>query len=63
MEANSAILQMKYSRIVNLFADKAGISLEEALDKFYDSRVYSLVSDGVADMHCMSDDYLAGIIV
>ena len=53
MQANPTILQMKYARIVKLFAEQAGLSYEEALGKFY------LISNGVADMHCFSDEYLA----
>ena len=59
MQANPTILQMKYARIVKLFAEQAGLTYEEALGKFYDSITYSLISDGVADMHCMSDEYWA----
>lgn len=33
--------------------------LDAALDFFYHSEVYLLMRDGVSDMHCMSDDYLA----
>jgi hypothetical protein len=58
MEANPAILQMKYTRIVKSFAERAGLSYEEALNKFYDSKTFELISNGIADMHCMSDDYL-----
>ena len=35
------------------------MSYEEALGKFYDSQTYDLISNGIADMHCMSDGYLA----
>ena len=59
MQANPTILQMKYARIVKLFAEQAGLSYEEALGKFYDSTTYDLISNGVADMHCFSDEYLA----
>lgn len=59
MQANPAILQMKYARIVKLFAEHAGLTYEQALGKFYDSVTYDLVSNGVADMHCFSDEYLA----
>lgn len=59
MQANPIILQMKYARIVKLFADQAKLSYEDALGKFYDSKTYELVSNGVADMHCFSDEYLA----
>lgn len=59
MNANPILLQKKYSRVIELFAEKAGISLDNALDFFYHSEVYRLVSEGVSDMHCMSDGYLA----
>jgi hypothetical protein len=58
MEANPAILQMKYARVVKSFAEKACLSFEDALAKFYDSKTFDLISHGIADMHCMSDEYL-----
>ena len=59
MKANKTVLQMKYARIVNLFAKQAGITLDNALSFFYSSSTYELISEGVADMHCRSDEYLA----
>ena len=59
MTANPIILQMKYARIVNLFAELAKINLLEALDFFYKSEEYKLISKGVGDLHCMSEGYLA----
>lgn len=50
---------MKYARIVDLFAKQAGITLENALSFFYNSSTYELISEGVADLHCRSDEYLA----
>lgn len=58
MNANPILLQKKYARVVSLFAEKKNITLEEALDFFYHSFVYQLVSEGCADMHCRSDAYL-----
>ena len=58
MRANRTLLHMKYARLVKLFAEKAGISLAEALDFFYHSTEYQLVNEGVGDLHCMSDEYL-----
>lgn len=58
MLANRTILQRKYARIVQKFADKTGYSYEQALGMFYDSKTFMLISEGVADMHCMSDEYL-----
>lgn len=59
MKANPVLLQKKYTRVIALFADKCSISLDEALDFFYRSKEYQLLRDGVADVHCMSDDYIA----
>ena len=59
MKANRTLLHMKYARVRRLFAEKAGISLAEALDFFYHSTEYQLVNEGVSDLHCMSDEYLA----
>ena len=59
MTANPILLQKKYTRIIQCFAKQQDLSLDEALDFFYHSQVYQLMSDGVSDMHCMSDAYLA----
>ena len=53
MMANPILLQKKYSRVIECFAKRQGISLDEALGFFYHSEVYKLVCDGVSDMHCM----------
>ena len=59
MQANPILLQRKYARIVKLFAEQTGLTFEQALDFFYNSQTFDLISDGVADMHCFSDEYLA----
>ena len=59
MMADPILLHKKYSRIIVCFANRMDISLDEALDFFYHSDVYQLIRDGVSDMHCMSDEYLA----
>ena len=59
MIANPILLQKKYSRVIACFAKKQGLSLDAALNFFYYSEVYQLIRDGVSDMHCMSDEYLA----
>lgn len=59
MNANPILLQKKYSRVIGRFANQQGLSLDEALCFFYHSDVYPLIRDGVSDMHCMSDAYLA----
>ena len=59
MTANPILLQKKYSRVIESFAKQQGLSLDVALDFFYHSEVYQLIRDGISDMHCMSDAYLA----
>lgn len=59
MNANPILLQKKYSRVIECFAKQQGLSLDAALNFFYHSETYQLMRDGVSDMHCMSDLYLA----
>lgn len=59
MKANKILLQRKYARIIKLFSEQAGISIEEEMEKFYHSKTYELISNGISDMHCRSDLYLA----
>ena len=59
MTANPILLQRKYSRIVEIFAKNNNVSLDKALDIFYTSQTYRLIDEGVSDIHCMSDAYLA----
>ena len=58
MNANPVLLQKKYARIIEKFARKKNISIDESLDFFYHSFTYELMSKGISDMHCMSDAYL-----
>ncbi len=58
MTANPILLQKKYTRIIELFSEKENLSLDDALSFFYHSTVYRLISEGVSDLHCMSDEYL-----
>ena len=59
MIANPILLQKKYSRVIECFAKMQGLSLDAGLEFFDDSQVYQRIRDGVSDMHCMSDEYLA----
>lgn len=59
MNANPILLQKKYARVVELFAEENHLSLDAALAFFYKSKVYELMREGSSDMHCMSDQYLS----
>ena len=58
MLADKTLLQMKYARVVALFAAQHGLSLEDALDFFYHSETYQELREGIADLHCRSDQYV-----
>ena len=58
MEANSVLLQKKYVRIVALFAEQMQVTLDAALEFFYRSETYQELRDGIADLHCRSDQYI-----
>ena len=58
MTANPILLQKKYARIIEQFSKKENLSLDDALSFFYHSEIYRLISEGVSDLHCMSDEYL-----
>lgn len=47
------------SRIIAAICDMYGISLEDATDIYYCSQTAAMIEDGIADLHCRSDKYLA----
>lgn len=57
--AKQTVLQMKYARIIVLLAEILHIDNVTAMDVFYNSQTLKLIEDGVADLHCRSDYYLA----
>lgn len=58
-EAYHAILGAKYARITEEMSRMYHITMEEAMDRFYSSDTLQLMEEGVADLHCRSDKYLA----
>ena len=58
-EAYHAILEAKYARIIEEISKMYSVPLDNAMDIFYNSDTLQLMEDGVADLHCRSDKYLA----
>ena len=58
MTADPTLLQMKYARIISLLAKNANVNEEKAMEMFYKSNTYMLMSKGISDFHCLSDLYL-----
>lgn len=57
------ILQMKYARIIAAISKKMNIDETIAMDIFYNSETMQLINEGVGDLHCRSDLYLAEEII
>lgn len=58
-EAFHSILEAKYARIISEISEMHHVSLEEAMRIFYQSETANLIEEGIADLHCRSDKYLA----
>jgi hypothetical protein len=46
-------------RVISDYAKMAKITLREALERFYMSDLFIEMNEGISDMHCRSDGYLA----
>ena len=59
MIANRALVGRKCAGVIKAYAEYANVPLREAFDLFYRSKLYTEIINGVSDMHCRSDKYLA----
>ena len=59
MIANRTLIGHKCDHVIKGYAELAGVPLREAFDVFYKSNLYLEIIDGISDMHCRSDGYLA----
>jgi hypothetical protein len=59
MTANRTLIGRKISNVIFEYAELSNLSLREALDALYKSRLYHEIVNGISDMHCRSDGYLA----
>ena len=61
-EARQNILDEKFSHVIVALSEQHNISIEQAMDIFYNSTTSQLIEEGVADLHCRSSKYLADVI-
>lgn len=54
-----AILEAKFARVISEISKMYNVSLDDAMDMFYNSETIQLMEEGVADLHCRSEKYLA----
>jgi hypothetical protein len=59
MIANRGLVSRKCADVIKAYAEFAHVPLREAFDAFYRSNLYIEIRDGISDMHCRSDGYLA----
>jgi predicted DNA-binding protein YlxM (UPF0122 family) len=59
MTANRHVLNHKLDAVIAEYSQKENIPLRESLDIFYKSDLYLLITNGVSDIHCRSNAYLA----
>lgn len=62
MSSKDVLLQMKYARIISLFAEERGITRDEALDFFYGSDLYVLLSKQTGGLYAEGDGYIVELL-
>ena len=58
-ESKQILRSAQCARIIVCISDMFGVSLADATDIYYNSETANLIEEGVADLHCRSDKYLA----
>ncbi len=58
-KSRQIILDRKIARLIAVYSEQYGTTLEEAAELYYNSVTSHLIEERVADLHCRSDKYLA----
>ena len=61
-ESKQTIRSGQCARIILCISNMFGVTIQEATDIYYESETANLIEEGVADLHCRSDKYLATLI-
>ena len=59
-ESKQILRSSQCARIILCISEMFAVPLEQATDIFYSSETASMIEEGIADLHCRSDRYLAG---
>ena len=59
MTANRTLVGHKCAGVIKTYAEFYDVPLRKAFDVFYRSNLYIEIINGISDMHCRSDGYLA----
>ena len=61
-ESKQVLRSSQCARIIVCISEMFNVPLEKATDIYYSSDIANMIEQGVADLHCRSDKYLAGEI-
>lgn len=61
-ESKMVMRASKCANIIIALAELYGLSFQEAADVFYSSETAGLIEEGIADLQCRSDKYLASLV-
>ena len=61
-ESRMALRAAKCANIIMSICDLYGTSLKDSTDIFYKSVTAGMIEDGVSDLNCRSDKYLASLV-
>ena len=59
-DGKQAMRSAQCARIIIFISEIYGVSLNDATDIYYNSDTANMIEEGIADLHCRSDRYLAG---
>lgn len=58
-ESKITLFAEKCARIIEVIGKQYGLGLKEATEIYYQSETSQLIEEGIADLHCRSEGYLA----
>ena len=59
-ESKQILRSSQCARIIVCISEMYDVSIDKATDIYYNSETANMIEEGVADLHCRSDKYLAG---
>ena len=59
-ESKQILRSSQCARIILCISEMYDVSIDKATDIYYNSETANMIEEGVADLHCRSDKYLAG---
>jgi len=57
--ASRSLVGRKMANVIKTYSEMYNTTLREAFHLFYTSNIYIEIRNGISDMHCRSDGYLA----